>query len=455
MDVLAVVGGLVGCVPSQLDACDAQVRLGDVARVRGWLDGVEAQLAARLDVLRRDDASSLDVPAAVSAAQRSSRPHGERARRRGRTLGSLPGLGDALAKGEASGEHVDAVAGALSGLPAEQRRQVAAAHGDTIAELARGSTPADLSRAVRGLADEVAREAGVSRRERQRRDVRLRMWTDRHTQMVHVSGRFDPASGVRLQQRLDHVIERCFHDRTPPDCPEDPGERHDFLRAHALLRLINGEAAGGTPEVVVIVDDETLLGGVRHADSHVDVPGDVDDDEITVDDIRGWASQQGARVTPVRVDADGVVVVLGASMLACDLLRRGGERWAWDPTMLARSLAHPQWLDLARRARVASRAQRVALRVMHATCIVPDCAVRYEHTEPHHVAWFTRDGGSTDLANLGPLCSCHHHAVHDHGWVLRLGRDRSVEVLLPDGRVLRAGSPRQRHLDRQRPPPEV
>ena len=57
----------------------------------------------------------------------------------------------------------------------------------------------------------------------------------------------------------------------------------------------------------------------------------------------------------------------------------------------------------------------------------PDCDVH--HVSPWEV------GGVTDLANLAPLCTEHHHLVHEGGWTLVLHRDRRVELRWPDGAV--------------------
>jgi hypothetical protein len=34
----------------------------------------------------------------------------------------------------------------------------------------------------------------------------------------------------------------------------------------------------------------------------------------------------------------------------------------------------------------------------------------------HHINWYDRDDGLTNLANAIPFCSSHHHSVHDNGW---------------------------------------
>jgi hypothetical protein len=87
-----------------------------------------------------------------------------------------------------------------------------------------------------------------------------------------------------------------------------------------------------------------------------------------------------------------------------------------------------------------NRAQPRALRALYATCAVYGCAVKFDHCQPHHVKYW-ENGGFTDLGNLLPLCSRHHHLVHEGGWKLTLGLDRTVTVIYPDGNIQTTGPP--------------
>lgn len=100
----------------------------------------------------------------------------------------------------------------------------------------------------------------------------------------------------------------------------------------------------------------------------------------------------------------------------------------------------PGELNLARTTRLANRAQRRALRGLYSTCAIPGCATHYDRCKLHHVIWW-RHGGRTDLDNLLPLCTHHHHKVHDDGWQLTLGPDRQLTLRFPDGTVRNTGPP--------------
>jgi hypothetical protein len=58
--------------------------------------------------------------------------------------------------------------------------------------------------------------------------------------------------------------------------------------------------------------------------------------------------------------------------------------------------------------------------------------VPFHRCEIHHIHWFEH-GGPTDLDNLVPLCSRHHHLVHDLGWHLHLAPDRTLTITPPSG----------------------
>jgi len=102
----------------------------------------------------------------------------------------------------------------------------------------------------------------------------------------------------------------------------------------------------------------------------------------------------------------------------------------------------PGQLNLGRTTRLASRAQRRALRAMYSTCAVPGCEVRFNRCKIHHIEWW-RHGGRTDLDNLLPVCTHHHSLIHDAGFEVSLGPNRELTIRFPDGTVRNTGPPRR------------
>ena len=91
------------------------------------------------------------------------------------------------------------------------------------------------------------------------------------------------------------------------------------------------------------------------------------------------------------------------------------QRLACDGKVLPAVLgADGEVLAFGRARRLASRAQRRALRIRDGvTCQFPGCE-QSRHLDAHHaVPWWA--GGATDLGNLLNLCRRHHTAVHEGG----------------------------------------
>ena len=105
-------------------------------------------------------------------------------------------------------------------------------------------------------------------------------------------------------------------------------------------------------------------------------------------------------------------------------------------------------LDAGRTLRNANRKQRRFLRARYATCQFPlGCDVPSERCIPHHVKWWGRDEGPTDLDNLLPLCGSHHWMVHEGGWNLVFGADGRPVLIGRDGRHHDGGAPQLPSVD--------
>jgi hypothetical protein len=102
-----------------------------------------------------------------------------------------------------------------------------------------------------------------------------------------------------------------------------------------------------------------------------------------------------------------------------------------------------QVLDLGREARLFTRAHWLAVFAAgQRTCAVDGCGLPLAYTELHHIRWWDRDGGATDLEGCAPECSYHHHQIHRLD--LRVARrpDGSYEHRYPDGRLYGSAPPR-------------
>jgi hypothetical protein len=270
----------------------------------------------------------------------------------------------------------------------------------------------EVTKAAKG----VVTDGGLSIFEDQRRSTFLKIWNDA-TGMVNVRGMFDPEIGAILQSRVNTQVEVMFHsgDRDIPVVHHTHVDANDFRRAHALVALVaddheecsrpggRGVAARGDSvgrdgmsadrgasrsapsrsagscrsDVVVHIDLETLTNGLSESSTHRTVFGA----DLPVETIRRIACD--ANIIPL--------VLNGAGMP----------------------------LDIGRGQRLASAAQRRALEATHDTCAFDGCAVAFHACQIHHIDYW-ESGGPTDLDNMVPLCSRHHHAAHEGGWTLTL-----------------------------------
>ncbi len=217
----------VRCAPNVV----AEIReaLAGVARLRGWLDGCEADLAAA--IIGRVPAPAKEIAAAGRTSQRAA----DRAIERHVTGGDVPTFGKALADGEVSGGHVDVLAAGIRSLESAERAGFRK-HAAELVEQAKTSTVEEFRSLVQAEARQYSADNGESRLAQQKRACRLRSWVSPADGMWKLSGSFDPESGLVLHGRLAAAVSRLFHQSVPDDAPDDPGERADFLRAHVCSR---------------------------------------------------------------------------------------------------------------------------------------------------------------------------------------------------------------------------
>lgn len=89
-------------------------------------------------------------------------------------------------------------------------------------------------------------------------------------------------------------------------------------------------------------------------------------------------------------------------------------------------------LDWGRAKRLFTPAQKLALAERDGGCAM--CGAPVAWTIAHHIAWWQRDAGATDLRNGVLLCTGCHHQVHDDGWEIRIdgiGADAHVWFIPP------------------------
>jgi hypothetical protein len=284
----------------------------------------------------------------------------------------------------------------------------------------------------------------------QRAASKVSRWVDKQTGMHHTRLELDPVRDAKLGAAFTAELARLRAADGNSKTPWQQMQVNAFINAVAGIRtptkqdesdadgiidaggsVPSGSAAGGSgaggsasaPSGASPVCRCGVGGGAAERGRHVDrVP------EATLLVSYEWLA--GFAGDGVCETENGVPLPIStARRLACDA--------EIVPTLIGTA---GEVLDQGRSVRTANRAQRRALRAMHRGCAFPGCGVGFDACRMHHVRWWWRDLGPTDIDNLLPLCEHHHHLVHEGGWELELTRDRIATWTRPDGVVHHHGS---------------
>lgn len=294
-----------------------------------------------------------------------------------------PHVATALAQGRIGTPAAAAIIGMLD------RVAVRAAAADletaekTLAEQAPGLSVEQLGRVI-SRAEAYLDPDGVAPREDELRDQRyLRVKEDPAGRIV-VNGKFDPEHGAPVVAVLQSLVQAELAAQRAADLSDDPDAPRrtiGMIYADALTRICEHLMACETRDVPL-------------AGATVIVRLSLDD----LENDTGHAMIDGLK-TPVsictarRMAADGgiIPVVLGSDS---------------------------EILDWGREKRLFTRAQRRALVERDGGCA--GCGAPPGISKAHHIDWWKRDGGTTDLGNGVLLCETCHHQIHDNGWNIRI-----------------------------------
>lgn len=224
---------------------------------------------------------------------------------------------------------------------------------------------------------------GVPPREEELRAKRsTRMWE--RDGLFHLELVADAATAAPVKAAVRGYVTAAFAARTAavePDAVDADRRSVEQLQADALS-LICAQAlerqgdelplAGATVIVRVGLDDLCAGDGVARIDGT--------DQPVSISAVRRMAADGG--VIPWVMGGEGEV------------------------------------LDWGRRRRLFSRSQKLALTERDGGCAM--CALPPEMTKVHHIDWWQRDAGRTDLRNGILLCETCHHRIHDNGWEIRI-----------------------------------
>jgi hypothetical protein len=479
-DLLAIVEQLCDLEIDTLERDELADVVAATARVRGWLDATELRCTRRNRKLA-DAGRAEPAPSMIARKGNRSSREAEQINRRDKAAEAMPTFEDGLDDGTVSAGHLDAIANATRNASPEVRAAFAA-HENELLALAVGDTVEVFTRRCRALVAQLTAELtgnDAVELDRQRAASHIRRWVNPEDGMRHTHVALDPLRDEILWNAINrHVRRRQQIDgnaRTPwnqiqvdglidavqggaPD--HSPTARRRNQPAGEPTSTRGGAPSSPAADIARQLSDaiERNLAAHGHSPSEMDFgwddePGSTDsdsDDDIDSDDDD---SDSVLRRIEQRIPEVSLLVDLA---FLIDRLRTAGicetedgvplpvstvRRLCCDAEIIPAILGTDgELLELGRTVRTVNRSQRRALRAMHRTCINPDCSVPFSHTKIHHVRFWVRDQGPTDIDNLVPLCERCHHLVHEGGWTLTMTPDRIATWTRPDGTLHHRGS---------------
>ncbi|WP_460798055.1 DUF222 domain-containing protein [Microbacterium sp. GXF0217] len=209
---------------------------------------------------------------------------------------------------------------------------------------------------------------------------------------LHLTADIDVATAAPIKAAIEGYVTAVFAARAnalDPDAPDAAHRTIAHLQADALADLCahtlgcdtSAPALAGAT-VIVRVGLEDLTHGTGYATI------DGTDHPISISTARQMAANGG--VIPCVLGSDSEI------------------------------------LDWGREKRLFTRTQRLALTERDGGCAM--CTLPPAMTRAHHINWWNRDHGTTNLDNGILLCDNCHHRIHDNGWNIHIDGTTTAKV---------------------------
>ena len=330
-----------------------------------------------------------------------------------------PHVAAAMGRGEITAQAAAAIISLVDRLPVRDDRARLADAERALCAQAVGLTLDQLAKVLR-RAEAHLDPAGVEPREHELRARRsLRMFE--RDGLLHLSAVLDPESAAPVKTVIAALVSADFR------CGSGDGVAENGQGETGRVGSGNEHVAAGAVAVRADVAPETSPADRAEPDvTHRTVPQrQADALALLAAHFLGCDGTDqpiaGATVV-VRVnesdlhEGSGHGVIDGiaepVSIAAVRRMAAGGEVIAW---VLG---GESRILDWSREKRLFTKAQRLALVERDGGCAMCGCDPGL--TRVHHVRWWHRDQGPTDIDNGVLLCDSCHHRIHEDGWEIRI-----------------------------------
>lgn len=363
-----------------MSASDVEDAVVSLTRARGQLDALLMRVLVQGEAVNAGlDAGATSTTNWWSHATRTTRAEAHRTARLAKQLEQHHEVADRLATGELRTDQARVIADAVDALPADVDEWVPEAATRFLLDKAREHDAKQLrtlGRRVLEVVDPEAADAEEARRlEAEEADAAAKAWltlVDDGQGTCH--GRFAVPSlhGAMLGKDIRARVSKLVKKQEGADERRGPRlTKHAF--GLAFLDYIESsrrspKAGGVAATVVVTMDLETLLGGLRAAS--LDTGG-----RISAGQARRLACRAGV-----------IPVVLGGPSVP---------------------------VDVGRRRRFHTEHQRIAMGIRDKGCTAAGCDAPPGMTEAHHDDMQWSHGGGTSVEKGRLLCPPHHRKIHD------------------------------------------
>lgn len=367
---------------SGFDEANLKTTLADIRLAQRSLDGAVLRLGARANMLAKSG-NAAPAEETVRGAGAVSARQARREADRTSAAEAIPALTEAARTGNISGEHIDAIARHIAKLPKDQRSRL---DETTLIKRAKDMPVETFDRLLRREIKKTTTNGRLADTTTKQAASELRHWFDQETGMGKIFATLDP----ELYEQITTAVDQ----KTASMATAVGESKTANLAARALGQLVTTtrNSRPQTPAITVHVDYKTFTTG-PHANSMCQTEGGHD------------------------------IAVESLHRICCDATIR---RIVFDK--------HNVPLNVGRKIRTATDGQWAALKAIYTNCAWDGCLTPINWCQAHHIHEWEHNG-PTNLNNLIPLCSQHHHRVHEGQWQLKLHTNRSLKLYRPDGQL--------------------